>query len=96
MTTGPHGAEHQDLEHEDRIIGRATALRSVRAGKCPDQWTPKNLELDQTSMLQRVELLREKQIQVASRTYVSSETDRFSFRISNQLRSKEMHLKNCA
>ena len=47
--------QHQDLEHEDRIIGRATALRSVRAGKCPNQWTPKNLKLDQLRELdQRV------------------------------------------
>src|SRR3954469_10223883 len=52
------GLEHQDLEHQDRVIGWAATPRSIGTGQRPQQRAPENLELDQLSHLdQRVPCL---------------------------------------
>src|SRR5215218_10316593 len=52
------GLEHQDLEHQDRVIRWAATPRSIGTGECPQQRAPEKLELDQLSKLdQRVSCL---------------------------------------
>jgi len=41
--------EHQDLEHQDGVIGWAATPRSIRASERRQQRSPENLELDQLS-----------------------------------------------